>query len=171
VAGLIVGLILALPIILFTVCTCFLGLFLLIPLGWFINAMVTFTTIGIIEEDLGIFEAIGRAWDLIIKNLGDIAVMFLILGVGQFVIGLVIALPIFVSIMPMMINLIASGGGMFKTGMIISLVMFLIALPLTIFLSGVLRAYVLTSWTLTYRRMAEKTEMEPEVISLPEKKK
>jgi hypothetical protein len=73
--------------------------------------------------------------------------------------------------MPMMINLIASGGGMFKTGMIISLVMFLIALPLTIFLSGVLRAYVLTSWTLTYRRMAEKTEMEPEVISLPEKKK
>lgn len=171
VAGLIVGLILALPIILFTVCTCFLGLFLLIPLGWFVNAMVTFTTIGIIEEDLGIFEAIGRAWNLIIKNLGDIAVMFLILGVGQFVIGLVIALPIFVSIMPMMINLIASGGGMFKTGMIISLVMFLIALPLTIFLSGVLRAYVLTSWTLTYRRMAEKSELEPEVISSPEKKK
>ena len=171
VAGLILGLILALPIILFAVCTCFLGLFLLIPIGWFVNAMVTFTTIGIIEEDLGIFEAIGRAWNLIIKNLGDIAVMFLILGVGQFVIGLVIALPIFVSIMPMMINLIASGGGMFKTGMIISLVMFLIALPLTIFLSGVLRAYVLTSWTLTYRRMAEKSELEPEVISLPEKKK
>jgi hypothetical protein len=171
VAGLIVGLILALPIILFTVCTCFLGLFLLIPLGWFVNAMVTFTTIGIIEEDLGIFEAIGRAWNLIIKNLGDIAVMFLILGVGQFVIGLVIALPIFVSIMPMMINIIASGGGMFKTGMIITLVMFLIALPLTIFLSGVLRAYVLTTWTLTYRRMAEKSELEPEVISLPEKKK
>jgi hypothetical protein len=171
VAGLIVGLILALPIILFTVCTCFLGLFLLIPLGWFVNAMVTFTTIGIIEEDLGIFEAIGRAWNLIIKNLGEIAVMFLILGVGQFVIGLVIALPIFVSIMPMMINLIASGGGMFKTGLIITLVMFLIALPLTIFLSGVLRAYVLTSWTLTYRLLAEKSELEPEVISLPEKKK
>jgi hypothetical protein len=140
-------------------------------LGWFVNAMVTFTTIGIIEEDLGIFEAIGRAWNLIIKNLGEIAVMFLILGVGQFVIGLVIALPIFVSIMPMMINLIASGGGMFKTGLIITLVMFLIALPLTIFLSGVLRAYVLTSWTLTYRLLAEKSELEPEVISLPEKKK
>jgi hypothetical protein len=42
---------------------------------------------------------------------------------------------------------------------------------LTIFLSGVLRAYVLTSWTLTYRLLAEKSELEPEVISLPEKKK
>lgn len=171
VVGLIVGLILALPIILFTVCTCFLGLFLLIPVGWFINAMVTFTTIGIIEEDLGIFEAIGRAWQLIIKNLGDVAVMFLILGVGQFVIGLVIAVPIFVSFLPVVINIISSGAQVFRTGMIISLVMFLIALPLVIFLSGALRAYVLTSWTLTYRRMAEKSELEPEVISLPEEKK
>lgn len=171
VVGLIVGLILALPIILFTVCTCFLGLFLLIPVGWFINAMVTFTTIGIIEEDLGIFEAIGRAWQLIIKNLGDVAVMFLILGVGQFVIGLVIAVPIFVSFLPVVINIISSGAQVFRTGMIISLVMFLIALPLVIFLSGALRAYVLTSWTLTYRRMAEKSELKPEVISLPEEKK
>lgn len=171
VVGLIVGLILALPIILFTVCTCFLGLFLLIPVGWFINAMVTFTTIGIIEEDLGIFEAIGRAWHLIIKNLGDVAVMFLILGLGQFVIGLVIAVPIFVSFLPVVVNIISSGAQVFRTGMIISLVMFLIALPLVIFLSGALRAYVLTSWTLTYRRMAEKSELEPEVISLPEEKK
>ena len=168
VVGLIVGLILALPIVLFAVCTCFLGLFLLIPVGWFIQTMVTFSTIAIIEEDLGIFDAIARAWNLMIKNLGQVAVMFLILGVGQFVIGLLIALPVFASFLPVVINIISTGAEAIRTGLIVSGVMFLIALPLTIFLSGVLRAYVLTSWTLTYRRLAEESDLEPEVISLSE---
>ena len=168
VAGLIGGLILALPVVLFAVFTCFLGLLLLIPLGWFIQTMVKFSTIAIIEEDLGIFEAIGRAWDLMTQNLGQVAVMLLILGLGQFVIGLLIAVPIFASFLPVVINIISAGAGVIRTGLIASGVLFLIALPLTIFLNGVLRAYVLTAWTLTYRRLAEGSDLAPEVISLPE---
>lgn len=168
VAGLIGGLILALPVVLFAVFTCFLGLFLLIPLGWFIQTLVKFSTIAIIEEDLGIFEAIGRAWDLITQNLGQVAVMLLILGLGQFVIGLLIAVPILASFLPVVINIISAGAGVIRTGLIISGVLFLVALPLTIFLNGVLRAYVLTAWTLTFRRLAEGSDLAPEVISLPE---
>lgn len=168
VAGLVGGLILALPVVLFTVFTCFLGLFLLIPLGWFIQTLVKFSTIAIIEEDLGLFEAIGRAWDLITQNLGQVAVMLLILGLGQFVIGLLIAVPIFASFLPVVINIISAGEGVIRTGLIISGVLFLVALPLTIFLNGVLQAYVLTAWTLTYRRLAEGSDLAPEVISLPE---
>jgi hypothetical protein len=69
VAGFILTLILVVPIILLTICTCCLGLLLVFPIGWFINMLLDFTTIAIVEEALGIFEAIGRAWQVITRNL------------------------------------------------------------------------------------------------------
>lgn len=149
--GFFVVIILGIPLILLTVCTCFLGLFLLIPIGWFINLMVNFTTIAIIEEDKSIFEGIERAWQVITKNIGNVFVMFLILGVGQLIAGLIIALPLVIVPTPFLINLFASGFRTVTVGLILSVILFLVFIPFVILLSGVLKAYVLTSWTLTYR--------------------
>jgi len=151
--GFIIVIFLGIPLILLTVCTCFLGLFLLIPIGWFIDLMVNFTTIAIIEEDKSIFEGIERAWQVITKNIGTVFVMFLILGVGQLIAGLIIALPLVIAPAPLLINLFASGFRTVSVGLIISVILFLVFIPFVILLGGVLRAYVLTSWTLTYRQL------------------
>jgi hypothetical protein len=169
--GFVVVMILILPLILFTVLTCFLGLFLLIPIGWFISVMVDFTIIAIVEEGLGIFDAISRAWKLMIRNLGQVAAMFLILGVGKIVVKLVIGLPVILIPLPIIINLFSSGFQDMTVSLVISGILLLVIVPVVILLSGVLRAYVLSAWTLTYHRLAEADPLDPEILSKPEKKK
>ena len=164
-AGFILVLFLILPIILLAVCTCFLGLFLLIPLAWFIDLMVNFTTIAIIEEDRDLFPAIGRAWKVIIQNLGNVLLMFLILGIGQLIAGLIIGLPLILAPLPFLINLLASGFRNVTAGLVISGVLFLALIPLVVFLTGVLKAYVLSSWTLAYRGLIQQKELEPTLLS------
>jgi len=172
IAGLIVGVILAIPIVLFTVCTCFLGLLVLIPIGWFVNTLVYFSTIAIIEEDQKLFDAIGRGWNLMTKHLGKVTLMFLILGVLQIVFGLVIFVPIIFIPIPLLVNLLTTGFAQFPTiGLTLSGILMLVIIPIMIFLGGVLQAYVLTSWTLTYHRLADASPLEPEVISEPKAKK
>jgi hypothetical protein len=154
-----------LPIVVFAACTCGLGMFLLIPIGWFVSVMVYFTTIAIIEEDLGIFDAIGRAWRVIIKNPGSVILMFLVLGIGQLIAALVISLPLLIAFVPLLINLIVTGFSSLTTGFVISAVLFLGTLPLMLFLNGVLNAYILASWTLTFRRLTAEDELNPTVLS------
>lgn len=163
-AGFFLVLFLIVPIMFLAVCTCFLGLFLLIPLAWFIDLMVNFTTIAIIEEGKDLFPAIGRAWQVITQNLGNVLLMFLILGIGQLIAGLVIGLPLILVPMPLLINLLATGFRGATAGLVVSGVLFLALIPLVVFLGGVLRAYVLSSWTLTYRRLLQEAELEPTLL-------
>ncbi|MCB2214095.1 hypothetical protein KQH50_01745 [bacterium] len=171
VLGFIVVMLLLIPLILFTVLTCGLGLFLLIPIGWFVSTMVNFTIIAIVEEGLGIFEAIARAWHLIIKGLGQVVVMFLILGIGKIVVGLVIGLPVILIPLPIIINLFSAGFQDMTVSLVISGILMLVIIPIIVFLSGVLQAYVLSAWTLTYHRLAETHPLDPEVLSKPAKTK
>jgi hypothetical protein len=164
-AGFFLVLFLIVPIMLLAVCTCFLGLFLLIPLAWFIDLMVNFTTIAIIEEGQDLFPAIGRAWKVIVSNLGNVLLMFLILGIGQLIAGLVIGLPLILVPMPLLINLLATGFRNATVGLVTSGVLFLALIPLVVFLGGVLRAYVLSSWTLTYRWLIQQQDLEPTLLS------
>lgn len=156
--------ILIVPIAALAACTCGLGILLMIPIAWFLTVMVYFTMIAIIDEDLPIFEAISRAWRMIINNVGQVLVMFLILGIGQIIVGLAIGLPLLFAIVPLVIALVVSGLEGLTVGLVISGVLFLAFLPIVIFLGGVLRAYVLVSWTLTYRRLVEKEGLKPKVI-------
>jgi len=163
--GFFVALIFIVPIILLTVCTCFMGLFLLLPIGWFLEVWVNFTTIAILEEDLGVFVAIKRAWQVIIRSLGHVIVMFLILGIGQLIAGVIILLPIVVVPVPLLINLYTSGFNSFAVGLAISFVLSLVIFPIMVVLAGMLRAYVISSWTLTYRRLTGEENQAPIVLS------
>ncbi|MDY6847316.1 MAG: hypothetical protein SVP52_09310, partial [Chloroflexota bacterium] len=163
--GFVAFLIFALPIVLFTVCTCFLGLFLLVPIGWFIDLMIIFTTIAIIEEDKDVFDAISRAWQVITREIGYVVVMFLILGIGQLIISLIILLPLIIVPMPLLINLFATGFQSASIGLILSILLFLALLPFLLFLAGVVKAYVLASWTLTYRTLVGEEDLKPVLLN------
>ena len=165
IAGFIVGIFLILPIIIVALCTCGLGLLLLIPIGWLIDLLVYLTTIAIIEEDKGIFEGIGRAWQVFTRNIGNVLLMFLVLGVGQFIIGLIIALPLIVVPVPLLIQLFATGFRAFTVGLVITILLSMVFVPLVIFLGGVLQAYVLAAWTITYRRLTTANDLHPTVLN------
>jgi hypothetical protein len=166
-ASFIITLIIMIPLIVLITCTCCLGLFLMIPIGWLVRTMVLFTMIAIIEEGLGIFPAISRAWKLITRNLVHVLVMFLILSFGGWIVGLIISLPFIITFLPLIINLLVvmgSGSGSILAGLIISLLLIILASPIAIVLRGVLRTYILAAWTLTYRRLVLNDELKPQIL-------
>ncbi|MFU8826817.1 MAG: hypothetical protein ACNA70_04915 [Brevefilum sp.] len=165
IAGGILTLILVVPIVILALCTCCLGFLLVIPIGWLIDTLLAFTTIAIVEEGMGVFPAIGRAWRVITRNLVNVLVMFLILGLGGLIVSLLIALPLMTIPLPLVTNLVITGGQSITAGLVLSVLLFLVFIPLVIFLGGVLRAYILASWTLTYRRLILNADLTPTVLT------
>ena len=164
IAVFLVTFILIVPIIVVAACTCGLGLLLLIPIGWFLSVMVYFTMVAMIDEELPIFQAITRAWQITTRHLGKVVLVFLVLGIGQIIVSVVISLPLLFAFVPVLITLFTAGFESLTVGLVISGVLFLAFLPIVIFLGGVLNAYVLVCWTFAYRRLAEEEELAPVVI-------
>ncbi len=102
---------------------------------------------------------------MITRNLVSVLVMFLILGLGGLIVGLLIALPLVTIPLPLVANLVITGGQSITAGLILRALLFLAFIPLAIFLGGVLRAYILASWTLTYRRLILASELTPTVLT------
>lgn len=168
-ASIVLVLLLVAPAILMSVLTLGVGLFCIIPLicimvpvFWMVGVLIEQATVAIVVEDLGVFDSIKRAWQIVIQeNLGNYVVLGLILGIGGAIVGFVFALPMFLTMIPIIGGLIAGEGAM-RAGIIGGVVIFLLYLPILIVLSGVLQAYVGTAWTLAFRRSANASLAEPE---------
>lgn len=163
--GIILVMLFLIPIIIITACTCGLIWLIFIPISWFIQVMVIFTMIVIVEEEKGIFEAIEHAWHVVSQNLGQVILMFIVLGVGQIVISLLVAGPFILSLLPILINLLVTGGDSLSVGLIITGILVLILLPVAILVMGGVKALVLSSWTLAYRQLTTEGGLNPIIIS------
>lgn len=168
-ASFILILLLVLPAILLSLLTLGIGLFcilpllcIMVPVFWLVNMFIEQAMVAIVVEDLGIFDSIKRAWQVVIQeNLGNYIVLGLILGIGGAIVGFVFALPMFLIAIPIVIGLIAGGDAAFGGGFIAAGVMFLLYLPILLVLSGILQAYVGSAWTLAFRRSAQE---QPEPV-------
>jgi hypothetical protein len=168
-ATLVLVLLLMVPLVLLSVLTLGIGLLCLLPLicimvpvFWMVNILIEQATVAIVVEDLGVFDSIKRAWQIVIQeNLGSYAVLGLILGIGGAIVGFIFALPLFLMVIPIVLALIAGGDSAMGGGIIAAIVMFIVYLPILIVLSGVLQAYIGTAWTLAFRRAASISLQEP----------
>jgi hypothetical protein len=114
-----------------------------------------FAQMAAVIEDLSITTALNRAWEVIRANLGDIIVLGIILIVAQAVIGVVIALPLVLTLIPLAFAAFAflnesqrvGVGGLIAAG-----VCFTAYLPVLIVLAGVLETWITSAWTLAYRQ-------------------
>lgn len=156
-----VTLILALPLILLTVLSlgliwlCLIPLIcLLVPVMWALDIFIKQSYIALINDNLGVIDAIKRAWQVFKPNLGHMIVMGLILFFVSLVIGLIISLPILIAVLPVVFGFINNTAESMRSGVIAALVIFALYMPVGILLSGVLRSYIYTAWTLTYRRLS-----------------
>jgi hypothetical protein len=159
-------LLIMLPAIALAVVTMGFGMFclfplicLLIPLSWLVGIIIQQANIALVVEDLGIIASLQRGWDIFRENIGNLVVLGLILGVGRFIIGLILAVPFILLFFPMMMGALlgglaevefALGGGLLVAGL-----GFLAYLPVLWLLSGVLMAYIQAAWTLAYLRITQ----------------
>ncbi len=163
-AGIALAMVLIIPLVLLTVVTFGVGLLcllplicLLVPIGWLIQVIIQQANIALVVEDLGIFAAIQRGWDVFRENWGNLIVMALILGIGGAIISFAFAFPILLIVIPAAIS--AAVGGMaesdlaFGGSLLVGGLCLAAYIPVLIMLSGVLQAYIQTAWTLTYLRL------------------
>lgn len=125
----------------------------LVPAAFLVDGYVILTMIAAVQEDLGVFAAFGRAWEVIRENLGPVIVMALILILGGGIVSLVIAAPFVAVLVPGVVGLIVGEGWSVVTGLVTSGVLLLIAIPLLVLFSAVLTTFTTGAWTITYRRL------------------
>ena len=169
IAAFILLLILLVPFIFLAVVTLGLGVLciipiicILVPLAWLAQVVITQASIAMVVEDVGIRAGLQRGWDLFRANLGTIIVMALILILGVGLIGgTIVALPLVVVVVPAIIGAAAGTDQALRGGLLTAGLCFLAYLPVLLVLSGILRAYIESAWTLTYMRLTNKPVAPP----------
>ncbi|TFH34802.1 MAG: hypothetical protein E4G99_08755 [Anaerolineales bacterium] len=147
-----------LGIVLFSVLTLGFGLIclipllcLLVPLGIALSIYTLLTQIALIVEKLEIIAAFQRAWEVFRSNLGAVIVMGLVLGVGGFVVGMILAIPFFLMVLPLFSGLIVGTEISSVAGLSVTVIGILLYIPVLLIASGIMRTFITGSWTLTYR--------------------
>ena len=126
---------------------------LLVPLGIAISIYTLLTQIALIVEELDIAAAFRRAWEVFRSNPGQVIVMGLILGVGGFVIGLILAIPFVLMVLPFVVGLIVGTDTSSLAGLSVTIIGILLYLPVLLVAGGIMRTFIAGSWTLTYRSL------------------
>ena len=122
---------------------------------------------AIVIEDVGILEGVRRGWEVVKRNVGPVALIWLILMVVGFVIGILLALPVLVTVIPAAIAYGASGQQPGTAALIVGGVCLAVYIPVYLILYGILTAYVESAWALTYLRLTRPKESNPTSAALP----
>jgi hypothetical protein len=144
---------------------------LMIPVACVISVILEQASIAIVLEELGILDGLKRGWEVVRLNPGPMIVMWLILVLGIGILGgLIIGIPLIFSLGPIIALLIAGGERAILGGLAVAAICFAAYLPFLFVLSGILRSYVGSAWTLTFLRLtapAAPLDQEP-LEPLPE---
>ena len=161
IAGFIVVILLIFIFGLFTIFTLGIGLLcliplicLLVPLGWLVGVIVEQAIIAMVVENLGLSDGVRRGWEVFKNNFGSMIVMALILYLGvNLIVGFIIALPLALVISPIIFGAAIGTNRALGGSILTAAICFILYLPVLIVLSGILRSYIESAWTLTYLRL------------------
>ena len=125
---------------------------ILIPIAWAVNVIIEQANRAIVLEDMGMFDAFKRGWEILRANVGPLIVFGITL-----VLGVIIALPIFIIVFPT-IFAFAMGEGQSFTPLYLAVACICLYAPVSWVLNGVLTTFTQNAWTLTYLRLTQDSE-------------
>jgi hypothetical protein len=159
-----------LPLIFFGIITAGIGficiiplLCLLIPISWAVMVVIEQANAAIVLEDLGIGDGLRRGWEVVRSNIGTMILMALILFIGAAVVGIVLAIPLIITVVPLAIGM-AAGADRPALWIWIIGACCAVYLPILLILNGILTAYIQSAWALTYMRLAKPQDNAPVVL-------
>ncbi len=135
---------------------------ILVPIGWVLSIVIEQAQTAIVLEDLNMLDGFKRGWQVAKANVGPMLIMALILAIGGGIIGVIVALPIIIAVIPLVIG--AAAMKEVLTPAYIALACCVVYLPVLIFFNGILTAYIQSVWTLTYLRLTKPKEETPLII-------
>jgi hypothetical protein len=118
---------------------------------------------AIVLEGAGVLPSLSRGWDIFRSNLGPIIVMAIILAVLGLVAGFIIAIPVFIVVVPAVLAFMA-GDGQNWTPMALMGVCLCLYIPVSLLLNGIVVSYTEAAWTLTYMRLVRPQDNAPVII-------
>jgi hypothetical protein len=143
-------------------------------LAWIVSVVLQLANVALVSDDLGIMDGLRRGWETARANVGPVVVMALILGIGGWLAGLLIALPVILVALPAGMGIVfgelAGSRGVLATGLVTAGVCLAVYLPVLIVAQGILQAYIQGAWTLTYSRLRGQNPAAtsgPEVAPIP----
>lgn len=161
-ASFLLALIIIGPGVLLTVVTFGIGVLCLLPLICVFVILVVilsiiayFAQIAAVVENLGVMDALRRAWAVIQANLAPIIILGLILLVIGFVVGIVLALPAIFIFFPAALGaagLAGDGQGLATVSLAFALICCAIYVPILLVLNGILQTWTTSVWTLAYEQ-------------------
>ena len=164
-----IGLLLLVPLIVIAIVfggiallTAGLGLICLVPLlclivpAYVVASIITgVAQYAVVLEGLPVMDALRRAWALLTANLGPFIIGGLIVVFIEFVIGIVLFLPVLVIVVPTFFAVVLTGGNQPNLGALaLGGVAVVCYLPILIVLSGILNTWSTAFWTLLYGQVA-----------------
>jgi hypothetical protein len=123
---------------------------------------------AIVLEDKSMFDGFKRGWEITKNNIGPMIVMALILGIGGAIIGVIIALPIIIMVIPVALGAAAIGTSGGADGLSIPLIIgaacCVLYFPILLAINGVLTTYIQCAWTLTFMRLIKPQDNAPVLV-------
>jgi hypothetical protein len=123
-----------------------------------LNIIAYFAQIAAVVENLGVMDALRRAWEILRANVGSVVILGLILIVVGVVVNVILALPLLIVVIPAVFSVafgFANDNQVLGTGgLVFALVCFCLYLPVLLVASGILETWVTSAWTLAYRQFA-----------------
>ena len=131
------------------VCAC-----LLIPVIFVARLIIRQAENALVLEDLSIWPAFQRGWQVFRNHLGQILIMEFLLIAIQLVAGLIISIPGLVILTPLLVGWVMSGG---QASLPLPAILAGICLivPISLFLTSIMHAYIESTWTLTYLQLTQ----------------
>jgi hypothetical protein len=123
-----------------------------LPISILVSGYLSLVQNGIVLGKQGVFEALGKGWATMRANFLPVALMALILFVIGLVAGFILSAPLVLASLPLL-AVAASQADQGMTAFIPLLGCFVLYLPVMIVVGGILKTYVSSVWTLTYRRL------------------
>ncbi len=131
----------------------------LVPLGILMYLTIQLGMAAIVGDDLGLFAALKRAWELIRRKFWPLALMTVILYLAQMMVGMVISMPMFFVQALLIVPL--SSGNIDETFIFRGFgILFAVILPLAFLAQGLVMAYINSAWMVTYLRASRQPEVE-----------
>lgn len=160
IAGFVVFLVVLIPSVGLGMLTAGIGLLCLVPLlcvlgiaFWALSVWIEQSAVALVAENLDVPAALRRGWGVFRNNFGALILIALILLVLGFVVGLALAVPMVITLVPLMIAMMRESRPAFGPLVGGSLLLLALYLPVLIVLSGILQSYISGVWALAFRRL------------------
>lgn len=129
---------------------------LFIPLAILLYALMEQAISAVVVDNLGFSSALQRAWELVRKNLGVMALISLIIYLGASIISMIITIPMLIPMFGFMLNMGSGSEPNFEAvdSLMRNMNLWMLAFsPIYAVVQGILLTYMQAAWTLTYLRL------------------